>query len=275
MEASPGAFTKRFISRPPGIQNPCPASTERSIINGSWHAELGRQFTELARAMTPRGYLDAAGLVEVAATLLGRNVSAGLTLLPARGGPRTLAATDELPRVVDALQYSLSEGPCLEAIRNADLALSGDLAHDNRWPTFGPRCANELGVFSMLGVRLLLQGPERGALNFYAPPIGAFTETDGDRAAALSPFVSLVLQNELHSRRIADLEAALESSRQIGIGVGILMARHLIPAEDAFARLSRASQDLNRKLRDLAQQVELTGELPGSGDHDQAAASAS
>jgi ANTAR domain/GAF domain len=245
------------------------------IINDSRHAELGRQLTDLARAMTPRGHLDAAGLVEVAASLLGRDASAGLTLLPARGGPRTLAATDQLPRDVDALQYSLSEGPCLEAIQDADLALSGDLAHDERWPNFGPRCAKEMGVFSMLGVRLLLHGPERGALNFYAPPMNAFTETDADMAAALSPFVSLVLQNELHSRKIADLETALQSSRQIGIGVGIIMARHLIPAEDAFARLSRASQVLNRKLRDLAQQVELTGELPGFGERDETAAPAS
>jgi hypothetical protein len=239
------------------------------------HAELGRQFSELARALTPQGHLDAAGLVAVAATLLGRDASAGLTLLPARGGPRTLAATDQLPRDVDALQYSLREGPCLEAIETADLALSGDLAHDPRWPRFGPRCASEMGVYSMLGVRLILQGPERGALNFYAPPMNAFTETDGDLAAALSPFVSLVLQNQLHSRKIADLETALQSSRQIGIGVGILMARHLIPAEEAFGRLSRASQQLNRKLRDLARHVELTGELPGSVERDETAAPAS
>jgi GAF domain-containing protein len=221
----------------------------------------------LAKALAPEGRLDAAGLVAITATLVGREAGASLTVLPKRGSPRTLAATDQLPRDVDTLQYSVREGPCLEAIETDDLALAEDLRTDRRWPNFGPECAARFNVHSMLGVRLLLDGPERGALNLYACPPHAFTENDADLATTLAPFISVVLQNELYARKITDLETALSSSRNIGTAVGILMARHLITSDEAFTRLSRTSQQLNRKLRDLALQVELTGDLPAAAVH--------
>jgi GAF domain-containing protein len=216
----------------------------------------------LAGSLAPAGRLDAAGLVAATASLVRGAVSASLTVVPGRGSPRTLDATDQLPRDVDALQYSLQEGPCLEAIQTDDLALADDLRTDERWPSFGPECAARFNVHSMLGVRLLLDGPERGALNLYASAPHAFTDDDVDLAATLAPFISVVLQNELYARKVTDLETALTSSRSIGTAVGILMVRHLITGDEAFARLSRTSQQLNRKLRDLAAQVELTGDLP-------------
>lgn len=40
------------------------------------------------------------------------------------------------------------------------------------------------------------------------------------------------------------------------------MARQLVASDEAFDLLSRASQHLNRKLRDIAAEVEMTGALP-------------
>lgn len=61
--------------------------------------------------------------------------------------------------------------------------------------------------------------------------------------------------------RIAHLEKALETSRRIGAAIGILMATHRITDETAFQLLQRASQKRNQKLRDLAEDVLLTGTL--------------
>ena len=41
------------------------------------------------------------------------------------------------------------------------------------------------------------------------------------------------------------------------------MSRENVTAENAFARLREHSQRTNRKLRDVADDVVLTGELPG------------
>lgn len=64
--------------------------------------------------------------------------------------------------------------------------------------------------------------------------------------------------------RAANLEVALESNREIGAAIGILMARHAITSEHAFHLLRRASQLAHRKLRDIADDVVLTGCLPGA-----------
>jgi len=61
--------------------------------------------------------------------------------------------------------------------------------------------------------------------------------------------------------RSANLEQALSSNRQIGAAIGILMAMHKLPSDRAFALLREASNRTNHRLRDLADQVVLTGSL--------------
>jgi AmiR/NasT family two-component response regulator len=52
----------------------------------------------------------------------------------------------------------------------------------------------------------------------------------------------------------------------IGQAQGILMERERVTAEQAFDILRRASQHLNEKLRDVAQNLVETGESPRTGD---------
>ena len=61
---------------------------------------------------------------------------------------------------------------------------------------------------------------------------------------------------------VADLRTALQTSRSIGIALGILVERHKITPDEAFARLSHASQVTNRKLRDIAADLVDTGVEP-------------
>jgi len=61
--------------------------------------------------------------------------------------------------------------------------------------------------------------------------------------------------------RSANLERALSSNRQIGAAIGILMALHKLTSDGAFALLREASNKTNRRLRDVADQVVLTGSL--------------
>jgi signal transduction histidine kinase/DNA-binding response OmpR family regulator len=60
----------------------------------------------------------------------------------------------------------------------------------------------------------------------------------------------------------ANLRRALSSNRQIGAAIGILMQRRKITSDQSFALLRSASQRMNRKLRDIADEVVLTGTLP-------------
>ncbi len=61
--------------------------------------------------------------------------------------------------------------------------------------------------------------------------------------------------------KAANLERALASNRQIGAAMGILMARLHLTDQQAFDLLRKASQNRHRKLRDIAEEVMMTGEL--------------
>ncbi len=62
--------------------------------------------------------------------------------------------------------------------------------------------------------------------------------------------------------RAENLERALHTNRRIGMALGILMSRRQLTEEQAFACLREASQRCHTKLRDVAEQVVYTGDLP-------------
>ena len=66
--------------------------------------------------------------------------------------------------------------------------------------------------------------------------------------------------------RIANLETALQTSRTIGIAIGIIMERAKLTPDDAFELLHAASSHTNRKLRDIAADVVYTGTIPELAD---------
>ena len=59
-----------------------------------------------------------------------------------------------------------------------------------------------------------------------------------------------------------NLQTALETRAVIDQAKGILMERHKLTADQAFQLLARASMTSNRKLRDVAEDLVRTGDLP-------------
>ena len=229
-----------------------------------WLHDLGRHFDELSELLmsAEAGPPDPQRVVRFAARAVPHTQHCGLTLVTGSRRPVTVASTGAVSRRVDDIQYETGEGPCLEAIEGHDVTRVADLATDGQWPRFARRCVVETSVRSMFGLRLFLSSDDRAALNFYAERPGALQELDVAVGAMFAPFAALAVQSALRAREVDHLQTALESSRQIGVAIGILMARQLVTREEAFGQLVAASQHLNRKLRDLAVEVEQTGALP-------------
>ena len=223
---------------------------------------VAAHFEELASALHVGEKVELERLTDLVTRVLSNAEHAGITLIRHRRHPHTMAATDQLPREVDHLQYELNEGPCLAASTGHDVVLSRDLAVEERWNRFSEHCVELTGIRSMLSVRLALSDHDRAALNFYSGRVDAFDDDDLMTGAVLAPFVALHVERILHQRDVADLSLALESNRQIGIAIGILMNQLRITEKEAFDRLRVTSQHLNRKLREIAEEVRFTGELP-------------
>jgi transcriptional regulator with GAF, ATPase, and Fis domain len=188
---------------------------------------------------------------------------AAISIVRRQGEVKTVAPTDVVPTLVDAIQYETGEGPCLTAIYEHATYLIDDLADDRRWPAFGRRAAEETGVRCMLSFRLFLRGDTIGALNLYSRRAAAFDEHDSAVGTVLAAHAAVAMAAAVEHERAEQLEAALGSSREIGMAMGVLMSRGRTSQDEAFDLLRRASQHLNRKLRDVAADVIETGELPG------------
>lgn len=225
--------------------------------------QLGTHLVELARLLaTGDGTVGPERIVHFATRALEHSDDCGLTVVPRHRRLETASAAGALAPRVDVLQFETGEGPCLDAAEHGDFVRADDLASDDRWPAFGPRCVAETGVQSMLSIRVPLGEQEHVALNFYATRAAAFDDQDVGVGALLAPFVAMAFRAGEQQEKAVNLEAALRSSRQIGIAVGVLMARDLVTADEAFRRLAAASQHLNRRVRDLAEEVAQTGTLP-------------
>ncbi len=187
---------------------------------------------------------------------------AAISVVRRRGRIETVAATDDVPPRVDAIQYEVGQGPCLDAITEHEVYLIDDLAGDERWPPFSRRAAQETGVRSMLSFRLFVEGDTIGALNLYARRPAAFDEQARTVGTVLAAHAAVALTAARQQERADQLQDALGSSREIGMAMGVLMGRGGLTEDEAFAQLRRASQYLNVKLREVAAQVVETGRVP-------------
>jgi GAF domain-containing protein len=183
-----------------------------------------------------------------------------------RHGFVTVGATSDVPRLVDQIQYELGHGPCVDALLDDSLFNAGDLRVDPRWPEFGRRAAEEVGILSMLSFRLYFEDPDSAellaGLNLYASKPIAFDEVDETVLGLVATHGALAVTAAQQRRRADGLSAALQSNRDIGAALGVLMARLLVTREQAFDLMRIASQRTNRKLRDIAQDVLDSGTLP-------------
>ena len=233
------------------------ASALRAIA--TMFAELGAQLH------APRSETCFAALTRVAAAQIAGTRSASVTTLRA-GKFRTEAATDDLSRRGDALQYELGSGPCIDAIVDSAVYHPIDLRHDERWPAFGRRAWSELGVASMVSYRLsadFLPDEMIAGLNLYSDELDAFTSTAVWIGSLLATHGAAAIAAELNRDKAVNLEHALGTNREIGVAMGVLMARYRVTREQALDLLRITSQRSNRKLRDIATEVADTGILRG------------
>lgn len=181
----------------------------------------------------------------------------GVTLV-AEDRPRTAAYTTAETLEIDALQYSIGDGPCLDAFRNrrenhVDLSVG-----EERWPMF-TALADDNRIRSLFAVPLMSGGQAFGALNLYGYAVQAFDATEvtlvrmaASRAAdAIASVVQLVGARNL----AAQMEAAMASRAVIEQAKGVIMGRQGVDETTAFELLRQRSQHTNVKVRTVAAEL--------------------
>ena len=223
------------------------------------HAQLADASRELHAEPDTKHTLERS--VALATELIPNCHYAGISMVHRDRTIDTPAATDQMARRGDELQYALGEGPCLDAIWHYDTVISADLAEEDRWTRWAPRVAAELNVRSMLCLRLFTSTDLVGALNLYSKQIDAFDDDDAYTGTYLAAQIAVAVAEtkESDGLRISALNRAI-----IGQAQGILMERYKMDTDQAFNVLRRVSQDNNIKLIRVADELVRTRRTPGT-----------
>jgi GAF domain-containing protein len=209
---------------------------------------LAEMALELEQDGDPQSMLDR---VSHYARLVLEGDDAGVMRTLSRSDVETPAATTA--RVDDAhqLQARFDEGPCLDAIQGRATYRSDDVLTDPRWPLWGPAAA-DIGIRSVIGVRLATRDRGYGSLDVYADRPDAFTAADEQVAEMLAAHATAVFAV---SERARGLETALESRTTIALAQGILMEKFQLAPDAAFEFLKRISQHENKRLFTIAEAI--------------------
>jgi GAF domain-containing protein len=213
-------------------------------------------FAELGRIKLGEADLDA--VLHRVADLAKRTISGAdeVSVTLVRGnGPHTAAYTGELALNLDEWQYRARGGPCLDAAAFIATVSVPDLSDEDRWPAYRQR-ALDAGVRSSLSVGLPVHETVTGALNMYSVKPEAFDQDAVLVAQTFSGYAAVALANvhlyDVTATLAQQMQAAMEHRAVIEQAKGILIAGRGCSPKEAFAILSKLSQDSNRKLRDVA-----------------------
>ena len=139
------------------------------------------------------------------------------------------------------------------------MTVAQDLRTDNRWPRFARAIVDQTPARSILSYRLFLTEQQGAGLNLYGTRPGAFSDQSIATGAVFAAYASMALLAAARQDTTHHLTRALETNREIGVAMGILMAHGRLTSQQAFDQLRSASQHLNRKLHDIAADVASPG----------------
>jgi GAF domain-containing protein len=243
------------------LDGPSPSRT-REALDQLGHLLLGAENTQ---SVLQR-------VVHLVQQVMPAEAEASITLV--RDEQATTAAfTGEVALRLDEMQYGRGYGPCLEAALGGQIVGITDARSEGRWPDYVATFL-EAGLLSSVAVPVPAPNLVAG-LNVYARQTDAFSDQDRRVLGEFAAYAAAALTNLdalQDARELAEnLQRAMEFRPVIEQAKGILMERHKLTADQAFRLLAEASMHTNRRVRDLAVNLVLTGELSPAdsapGDH--------
>lgn len=183
-------------------------------------------------------------------------------------GERDLVhATDPVIAQLDELQFTLAEGPCLDAYRTRAPMLAPNLLDPgsrDRWPSFAQE-ASAAGAGAVFAFPLVTEAVCFGVLEFYRPTPGRLAEQQLHTVTVSVEALTRVALAELFG---ADSTQADPHSWPAGLtaehaevhqAAGMVAVHLGTSVVDALARLRAAAYSDNTSLTELAHRV-LTGQ---------------
>ena len=175
------------------------------------------------------------------------------------------ASSDDVGPAVDAIQFEVGDGPCVESIREHQTVTTDDLVTETRWPRFSRRAVEATGVRSMLAFRLFIGGDTMGSLNLYSKKPNAFSDESLAVGTIFAAHASVALRAAQSQENLSRLRELIEARELVSQARGILMGRQGISSQAALDILTRGAERLKMELGEMARRVVEGGEERGPG----------
>ena len=217
---------------------------------------LGRILAELSAG---EGARSVARLCAVSPRILGVD-GAGIMLMSGDIPRGSLGATGEVSQLIEELQYTLGEGPCVDAYQQGTVVAEPDLADPvaRRWPAFTPPVLRA-GVRAVFGFPLLIGTVRLGALDFYrdrSGPLSGEQHADALVVAGVAARWVLEAQAGASPDTVAEeLEAGADFHFVVHNAAGMISVQQGISVTDALIRLRAYAFARDRSLTEVAQDV--------------------
>lgn len=180
----------------------------------------------------------------------------GVTLVTAEGPYGiVLAATDRRSRQLEELQFTLGEGPCVDAARTGHPLLHPDLptAGPTRWPKFC-KAALPVGIRAVFAFPLSAGTLRLGVLTMHRDTPGRLTRVELAEALAFAEAATAVL---LHLRERSDLvrAGAARMPAEVDHAIGMITVQLGVSLAEALLRLRAHAYATGRTVADVAADV--------------------
>jgi hypothetical protein len=186
---------------------------------------------------------------------------AGISVMTAAGHRGTICATDSVAAAIEELQFTLGEGPCVEAFHHGPVLIADfDDTTDQSsspWPQF-TAAASRTGARALFAFPLQIGAIRIGAFDLYRDQPGPLTGTQLSAALTFADAIAGSLLAEHYGETLGGSAAndpRASYYAEVHQATGTISVQLAISLDDAFVRLrARAFAD-DRPVNDVARDV--------------------
>lgn len=185
----------------------------------------------------------------------------GVSVMSPQGAVTVLAASSPGSEVIEQLQFTLGEGPCLDAYALGRPVLTADLASASRsqWPGYAS-AAQDHGVQAVFAFPLQIGGARLGAMDVYREQAGSLSGPVVKQALAFAEAAMATLLDAPHPQPTGDdedtaLGMALEGSLVVYQAQGMVQVQLDVDLAEAMVRMRAYAYAHNRPLHEVAEDV--------------------
>jgi hypothetical protein len=186
---------------------------------------------------------------------------AAISLLTASTLRETLYATDATAELLEDLQFSLGEGPCVDAATSGGPVLIADLndpAQTSRWPMYAAAVVDQARVGAVFAFPLQWGAINLGVLDLYRRdpgPLSSAQVRDAISASDAAALMLLALRTDPDPEGDEVWDRSWSKRAEIHQATGMVIAQLGINPTDAFARLRAHAFTEGVSLSDVARDV--------------------